>query len=94
MTRGFGSLLAFEVVGGAPMALSVARHCEVITRATSLGGVESLIEHRAASRPSAFQWVDRWHLSFNAQLQNGSLILLYLIRLQEPMPPATRAKVS
>ncbi|MEL6302846.1 MAG: PLP-dependent aspartate aminotransferase family protein [Pseudomonadota bacterium] len=48
MTRGFGSLLAFEVVGGAPMALSVARHCEVITRATSLGGVESLIEHRAS----------------------------------------------
>ena len=48
MTRGFGSLLSFEVAGGASPALAIAAHCQVITRATSLGGVESLIEHRAS----------------------------------------------
>lgn len=47
MHRGFGSLLSFEVRGGAAAALQVAERCQVIARATSLGGVESLIEHRA-----------------------------------------------
>ena len=28
--------------------IDVAAHCKLITRATSLGGVESLIEHRAS----------------------------------------------
>ena len=48
MQRGFGSLLAFEVPGGADAALAVAGRCAVLTRATSLGGVESLLEHRAS----------------------------------------------
>lgn len=45
--RGFGGMMAFEVRGGAEAADRVARSVELITFATSLGGVESLIERRA-----------------------------------------------
>jgi cystathionine gamma-synthase len=46
MQSGFGGMLSFRVKGGAEGALAVIRKCQVFTRATSLGGVESLIEHR------------------------------------------------
>jgi cystathionine gamma-synthase len=46
MTGGFGGLLSFLVKGGAKDALAVAGRLQVILRATSLGGIESLIEHR------------------------------------------------
>jgi len=45
---GFGSMLSFEVPGGAAAALQVAARAQLFTRATSLGSVESLIEHRAS----------------------------------------------
>jgi cystathionine gamma-synthase len=41
------------VHGGAPAALNVVRKLQIWTRATSLGGVESLIEHRASVEPPA-----------------------------------------
>jgi cystathionine gamma-synthase len=44
----FGGMLSFETKGGKEAAMAVAAHVEVFTRATSLGGVESLIEHRAS----------------------------------------------
>ncbi len=44
----FGGMLSFETKGGKDAAMTVAAHVEVFTRATSLGGVESLIEHRAS----------------------------------------------
>ncbi|HEX7440066.1 MAG TPA: aminotransferase class I/II-fold pyridoxal phosphate-dependent enzyme [Caldimonas sp.] len=44
----FGGMLSFEAKGGKDAAMTVAAHVEVFTRATSLGGVESLIEHRAS----------------------------------------------
>ncbi len=44
----FGGMLSFEVHGGKDAAMALAAHVEVFTRATSLGGVESLIEHRAS----------------------------------------------
>ena len=44
----FGGMLSFRVEGGEAAAIGVAAHVEVFTRATSLGGVESLIEHRAS----------------------------------------------
>ncbi|HWK82637.1 MAG TPA: aminotransferase class I/II-fold pyridoxal phosphate-dependent enzyme [Caldimonas sp.] len=44
----FGGMLSFETRGGKDAAMSVAANVEVFTRATSLGGVESLIEHRAS----------------------------------------------
>jgi cystathionine gamma-synthase len=43
-----GGLLSFCVRGGAAQALEVAARCRLITRATSFGGAESLIEHRAS----------------------------------------------
>ena len=41
-----GSMLAFEVVGDAAGAERVAESVHIITHATSLGGVESLMERR------------------------------------------------
>jgi cystathionine gamma-synthase len=46
--RGFGGVLSFECRGGAAAAMAVAASCRLFTRATSFGGVESLIEHRAS----------------------------------------------
>ncbi len=46
MQDGFGYLMSFQVHGGAAEALAVANRLRLILRATSLGGVESLIEHR------------------------------------------------
>jgi cystathionine gamma-synthase len=46
MPDGFGGMLSFCVAGGEKAALQMLRRCEVFIRATSLGGVESLIEHR------------------------------------------------
>ena len=46
MTGGFGGMLSLRVAGGEAAALDVAKRCRVFTRATSLGGVESLVEHR------------------------------------------------
>jgi len=48
MTGGFGGMLSIRVRGGADAAIAVAARVEVWKRATSLGGVESLIEHRAS----------------------------------------------
>jgi cystathionine gamma-synthase len=44
----FGGMVSVEVAGGAPVALEVVRRVELFTPATSLGGTESLIEHRAS----------------------------------------------
>lgn len=46
MQGGFGGMLSLRVKGGANRALAVVKKCKVFTLATSLGGVESLIEHR------------------------------------------------
>ncbi|HET6629576.1 MAG TPA: PLP-dependent transferase [Woeseiaceae bacterium] len=46
MRGGYGGMLSLRVKGGAAAALAVAKACRVFIRATSLGGVESLIEHR------------------------------------------------
>jgi cystathionine gamma-synthase len=48
MPNGFGGLLSFRVRGGESAARAVANGVKIITQATSLGGVETLIEHRAS----------------------------------------------
>jgi cystathionine gamma-synthase len=48
MRGGFGGVVSFQVRGDAESALRVAARAQLFTRATSLGGVESLIEHRAS----------------------------------------------
>jgi len=53
MAGGFGYLMSFLVRGGAEDALQVAGRLQLIARATSIGGVESVIEHRASIEPAS-----------------------------------------
>src|SRR5271156_6350255 len=48
MQGGFGAMLSIRVKGGEAAAVRLAAHVKVWKRATSLGGVESLMEHRAS----------------------------------------------
>jgi len=48
MIGGFGGMLSVRIRGGAEAAIATAARVEIWKRATSLGGVESLIEHRAS----------------------------------------------
>ena len=48
MEGGFGGMLSIRAKGGEAAAIAVAAHTELWKRATSLGGTESLIEHRAS----------------------------------------------
>ncbi|WP_207533078.1 trans-sulfuration enzyme family protein [Desertivirga arenae] len=45
---GFSGMLSFTLKGGQEAAIKAANSLKLITQATSLGGVESLIEHRAS----------------------------------------------
>ncbi|UCH75404.1 MAG: aminotransferase class I/II-fold pyridoxal phosphate-dependent enzyme [Rhodospirillales bacterium] len=51
MRDGFGAMLSMCIRGGAADAIRVAKACNIFLPATSLGGVESLIEHRHTSEP-------------------------------------------
>ncbi len=44
----FGGMLSVEIRGGRDATLAVAAKVNLFTNATSLGGCESLIEHRAS----------------------------------------------
>jgi cystathionine gamma-synthase len=46
--RDFGGMLSIELRGGREAALAMAAKLRLFTNATSLGGCESLIEHRAS----------------------------------------------
>ena len=48
MQGGFGGMLSIRVKGGEAAAIATAARVELWKRATSLGGVESLVEHRAS----------------------------------------------
>ncbi|HEY5218665.1 MAG TPA: aminotransferase class I/II-fold pyridoxal phosphate-dependent enzyme [Gemmatimonadaceae bacterium] len=49
--RAPGAMISFEVKGGRDAAIATIGRLQIITRATSLGGTESLIEHRASVEP-------------------------------------------
>ncbi|AKI03061.1 cystathionine beta-lyase/cystathionine gamma-synthase [Hoeflea sp. IMCC20628] len=51
MQGGFGCLFSFLVKGGGTEALAVVGKLKLFHRATSLGGVESLVEHRHTIEP-------------------------------------------
>jgi cystathionine gamma-synthase len=62
--HGFGGMLSTQVKGGREKALFVASRVKLFTNATSLGGVESLLEHRASSEgPSSTTPPDLLRLS-------------------------------
>jgi cystathionine gamma-synthase len=46
---GFGGMMSLRIKGGLEAAMKVVSRVQLFTRATSLGGTESLIEHRASS---------------------------------------------
>jgi cystathionine gamma-synthase len=48
MRGGFGGMLSVRVARGEAAAIAAAANVKLWKRATSLGGVESLIEHRAS----------------------------------------------
>ncbi len=48
MSGGFGGMLSLRAKGGEAAAIATAANTELWKRATSLGGTESLIEHRAS----------------------------------------------
>jgi cystathionine gamma-synthase len=48
MQGGFGGMLSIRVRGGERAAIATAAHVRLWKRATSIGGVESLVEHRAS----------------------------------------------
>ncbi len=49
MAGGFGGMLSILVPGGREDAIAVVNRARVFKKATSLGGVESLVEHRKTS---------------------------------------------
>jgi cystathionine gamma-synthase len=51
--KAFGGMLSLRVRGGRERAIEVASRVKLFTNATSLGGTESLIEHRASSEGPA-----------------------------------------
>jgi cystathionine gamma-synthase len=61
MSGGFGGMMSIQARGGVQGALDLVKRCKVFTRATSLGGVESLIEHRYSiegeSSPIPRDWI-------------------------------------
>jgi cystathionine gamma-synthase len=68
MRGGFGGMLSIRVKGGEAAAMRVAANVTVFKRATSLGGVESLIEHRASIEgPSTPVPIDLLRLSIGLE---------------------------
>ena len=49
----FGGMLSVQIGGDARAALAFTHRLKLFTRATSLGGTESLIEHRASIEGAA-----------------------------------------
>jgi cystathionine gamma-synthase len=49
MRGGFGGMMSIRLAAGREAALAAAGRMQVFLRATSLGGVESLVEHRATA---------------------------------------------
>jgi cystathionine gamma-synthase len=48
MMGGYGGMLSIRFKGGQSHAVDVAAQLKIFKRATSFGGVESLVEHRAS----------------------------------------------
>src|ERR1700744_2948108 len=72
--RDFGGMLSFEVRGGREEAFAMTSRLKLITRATSLGGTHSLIEHRA-SIEGAFSRSPESLLRFSVGLEGAEDII-------------------
>ncbi len=66
--RAFGAMLSLRLAGGRAAAVGVASRLRLFANATSLGGVESLVEHRASSEgPSSTTPDDLLRLSIGLE---------------------------
>lgn len=66
--RDFGAMLSVRLRGGRDAALRVAGALRLFTNATSLGGAESLVEHRASVEgPAPFSPADLLRLSIGLE---------------------------
>lgn len=68
MENGFGFMLSVQVTGGEAAAIRTAAHVELYKRATSLGGVESLIEHPAIMTHASIPPANRKRLGISDSL--------------------------
>ena len=66
---GFGTIIAFEVAGGAQVAQKMTEQSDIITYATSLGGVESSWERRRR-HPSEPQSVPEGLIRFSVGIED------------------------
>lgn len=67
---GYGAMISFLVSGGAAAADAVCENVQLITHATSLGGVESLIERRARYPVDAANGTPDNLLRFSVGIEN------------------------
>jgi cystathionine gamma-synthase len=94
MTNGFGGMLSIKVRGGFEEAQTVAAALQVFLVAASLGGVESLVEHRAAVEgPNSV--VPRNLLRISAGIETASDLIEDLAQALDHIAPArTKAGVA
>ncbi len=83
MRGGFGGMLSIRVKGGEAAAIRCAARVKLWKRATSLGGVESLIEHRASIEGQGTP-VPRDLLRLSAGIESAEELLADLSRALEP----------
>jgi cystathionine gamma-synthase len=94
MSGRFGGMLSIRLAGGAPHATAVMQAVQVFKRATSLGGVESLIEHRRATEgPSSPVPDDLLRLSIGIEAA-ADLITDLETALAAPRPAAAAPPAS
>ncbi|MEL6967820.1 MAG: PLP-dependent transferase [Pseudomonadota bacterium] len=84
MSGGFGSLLSVQVKGGRPAALVVAGRLQHFKRATSLGGVESLVEHRHSIEDTVPENLLRLSLGIESQADLIADLEQALVSTQTP----------
>jgi cystathionine gamma-synthase len=88
---GFGSMLAFETIGDAGTADGVCDAVRLITHATSLGGVETLLERRARYRGDADAGVPPTLIRLSVGIEHVDDLWADLERaLDSVRPPAGR----
>lgn len=83
--QGYGAMVSFEVAGGAEAADALCRRVSLITHATSLGGVESLIERRARYAMDAARGTPESLLRFSVGIEHVEDLWADLSQALEPI---------
>jgi cystathionine gamma-synthase len=95
MTGGFGAMLSVRIRGGRDAAVAVAAATRVFVRATSLGGTESLVEHRASIEgPASPVPDDLLRLSIGLEDPDDLLADLDAALAAAPVGPAVTTAVT